>query len=347
MSEDRLSFSASADCIADVPTVIVTIGTPIDEFLNPEVRVFKQWADQSLPYLTDGQLLILRSTVYPGTTQWLEKYLVEGGPRAAPGILSGTDRPGLCGSRAADAAANHQRDDARGRRRPSRPSFHRFAPQVVRLTPLEAEFAKLFANAYRYIEFAIANQFYTIAHSAGVDYNRVLDGLQANYPRGRGIPRAGFTAGPCLVKDTMQLAAFSQNQFPLGHAAMLVNEGLVLYLVDDLKRRYPLSDMVVGLLGMAFKADCDDTRSSLSYKLKKLLKLVSADVLTTDPHVTTDPELLPVEAVVERSDLLILCTPHTAYRELDRRNKPVIDVWGYWRNVAGPGRSRGRQLTQR
>jgi UDP-N-acetyl-D-mannosaminuronic acid dehydrogenase len=117
---------------------------------------------------------------------------------------------------------------------------------------------------------------------------------------------------------------------------MLVNEGLVLYLVDDLKRKYPLSDMVIGLLGMAFKADCDDTRSSLSYKLKKLLKLVTADVLTTDPHVTTDAELLPVEAVVERSDLLILCTPHAAYRNLDTRNKPVIDVWGYWRNSPRP-----------
>jgi UDP-N-acetyl-D-mannosaminuronic acid dehydrogenase len=335
LDENRLSFSASADCIADVPTVIVTIGTPIDEFLNPELRVFKQWADQSLPYLTDGQLLILRSTVYPGTTQWLDKYLAKAGKdlllaycperivqgfavrelQTLPQIISGTT------PEAEEAAAA---------------VFSSIAPQVVRLTPLEAEFAKLFANAYRYIEFAIANQFYTIAHSAGVDYNRVLDGLQANYPRARGIPRAGFTAGPCLVKDTMQLAAFSQNQFPLGHAAMLVNEGLVLYLVDDLKRRYPLSDMVVGLLGMAFKSDCDDTRSSLSYKLKKLLKMVSADVLTTDPHVTTDPELLPVEAVVERSDLLILCTPHTAYRNLDRGNKPVIDVWGYWRNAPTP-----------
>ena len=331
LSEGRLTFSASADCIADVATLVVTIGTPIDEFLNPEVRIIKQWADQSIPYLTDGQLLILRSTVYPGTTQWLEKYLAKAGKslhlaycperivqgfavrelQTLPQIISGTTPEAEQGASAV---------------------FSSIAPQVVRLTPLEAEFAKLFANAYRYIEFAIANQFYTIAHSAGVDYNRVLDGLQADYPRGRGIPRAGFTAGPCLVKDTMQLAAFSQNQFPLGHAAMLVNEGLVLYLVDDLKRKYPLSEMVVGLLGMAFKADCDDTRSSLSYKLKKLLKLVTADVLTTDPHVTTDAELLPVETVIERSDLLILCTPHADYRDLDTRNKPVIDVWGYWRH---------------
>jgi UDP-N-acetyl-D-mannosaminuronic acid dehydrogenase len=331
LGQNRLSFSSSADCIADVPTVIVTIGTPIDEFLNPETRIIKRWADESIPYLSDGQLLILRSTVYPGTTQWLDKYLAKAGKRllvaycperivqgfavkelqTLPQIISGMTPE-------AEAAAGKV--------------FSSIAPHVVPLAPMEAEFAKLFANSFRYISFAIANQFYTIAHSAGVDYNRVLAGLKANYPRANGLPSAGFTAGPCLVKDTMQLAAFSQNQFPLGHAAMLVNEGLALYLVDDLKRNYELSEKVVGLLGMAFKADCDDTRSSLSYKMKKLLKLVTADVLTTDPYVATDSEILPVDDVIARSDLLILCTPHSAYRNLDLRGKPVIDIWGFWQS---------------
>ena len=337
LEANRLSFSSSADSIAGVPTVIVTIGTPVDEFMNPETRVIKQWADDSLPYLSPGQLLVFRSTIYPGTTQWLESYLTRRGKdvllaycperivqgfavrelQTLPQIISGTT------DAAAEAAAA---------------IFSTIAPQIVRLAPMEAEFAKLFTNAHRYIEFAIANQFYMIASSAGVDYNRVLDGLKANYPRAKGMPTAGFSAGPCLVKDTMQLAAFSQNQFPLGHAAMLVNEGLVLYLVEEMKRKYPMSEMTVGLLGMAFKADCDDTRSSLSYKLKKLLKLVAADVLTTDPYVATDSELLPVEDVVERSDLLVLCTPHTAYRQLDRRNKPMIDVWGFWRKSSAEGR---------
>jgi UDP-N-acetyl-D-mannosaminuronic acid dehydrogenase len=337
LSENRLSFSSSADCIAGVPTLIVTIGTPIDEFLNPETRIIKRWADESIPFLAAGQLLILRSTVYPGLTHWLDQYLAKAGKdvlvaycperivqgfavrelQTLPQIISGTT------PEAEEAAAK---------------VFSSIAPEVVRLAPMEAEFAKLFANSYRYIQFAIANQFYRIAHSAGIDYNRVLDGLQANYPRAKGIPRAGFTAGPCLVKDTMQLAAFSQNQFSLGYAAMLVNEGLVLDLVEDLKRRHSLSEMVVGLLGMAFKADCDDTRASLSYKLKKLLKLGTAEVLTTDPYVTTDPELLPVETVVSRSDLLILCTPHAVYRDLDTQGKPAIDIWGFWRSrSSSPG----------
>jgi UDP-N-acetyl-D-mannosaminuronic acid dehydrogenase len=87
--------------------------------------------------------------------------------------------------------------------------------------------------------------------------------------------------------------------------------------------------MTIGLLGMAFKAEIDDTRASLSYKLKRALKMSARDVLTTDPFVTTDRELLPLDQVVSRSDILILCTPHSAYAEADLKGKPVVDVWGF------------------
>ena len=86
--------------------------------------------------------------------------------------------------------------------------------------------------------------------------------------------------------------------------------------------------MTVGLLGMAFKAEIDDTRASLSYKFKKALLPLARAVLTTDPFVTSDPELLELDAVIARSDLLILCAPHRAYRGLDYSGKPVLDVWG-------------------
>jgi len=157
--------------------------------------------------------------------------------------------------------------------------------------------------------------------------------MKRNYPRAGSIPTPGFAAGPCLFKDTMQLAAFAQNQFSLGNAAMLVNEGLVLHVVADLARRFDLARMTVGLLGMAFKAEIDDTRASLSYKFKKALASQAAAVLTTDPFVTTDPELLPLAEVIGRSDLLILCAPHSAYRELDFAGKPVVDVWGFLRKA--------------
>ena len=170
--------------------------------------------------------------------------------------------------------------------------FERIAPEVVVVTPMEAEFAKLFANAYRYIEFAATNEFYLIAKAAGVDYQRVLAAMKHNYPRLKSMPRPGFAAGPCLVKDTMQLSAFASNRFGLGHAALLINEGLVLHVIDDIKRRFDLANTTVGLLGMAFKAESDDVRASLSYKFKKVLAGQARAVLTTDPFVTTDPDLI-------------------------------------------------------
>ena len=131
----------------------------------------------------------------------------------------------------------------------------------------------------------------------------------------------------------MQLSAFARNQFGLGHAALLINEGLVLQVVDDIKRRCDLANTTVGLLGMAFKAESDDNRASLSYKFKKVLGGLARAVLTTDPFITNDPDLVPLEKVIAESDFLILCTPHAAYRTADFKGKPVFDVWG---ELSGP-----------
>jgi UDP-N-acetyl-D-mannosaminuronic acid dehydrogenase len=332
LERKQLVFTSRPSDISPNAPVIITIGTPIDEFLNPVRQVVQDCVDALLPYLTEGQLLVLRSTVFPGTTDWIDGYLQRQGRRLkvafcpervvqgsgvkelkeTPQIISGTTQA------AARAAAK---------------LFSPIVSELVMAKPREAEFAKLFNNAYRYIEFAIANQFYLISKAAGLDYRQVAHAMKHNYPRARGIPTPGLAAGPCLFKDTMQLVAFAQNQFSLGNAAMLVNEGLVLHIVDDLDRRYDLSAMTIGLLGMAFKAEIDDTRASLSYKFKKALVPLAHAVLTTDPFVTTDPELLALDDVITRSDLLILCAPHVAYRELDFAGKPVVDVWGTLKNA--------------
>ncbi len=132
------------------------------------------------------------------------------------------------------------------------------------------------------------------------------------------------------MKDTLQLSAFANHQFALGHSALLINEGLVLKAIEDIKKRFDLKKSVVGLLGMAFKPESDDIRSSLSYKFKKLLAGEVRGLLCTDPFVPArvDPGLLPLEQVIRESDLLVLCTPHMIYKSVPFQDKPVYDVWG-------------------
>ena len=330
LKDGSLALTSDPAQAAEAAVLIIVIGTPVDEFLNPSLKAITGCIDELVPYISDDQLLVLRSTVYPGVTEAIAKYLASKGkhPKISfcperivqgkaveelltlPQIVSGTTREG--------------EDEAAA-------LFGRIAPEIVRLSPIEAELVKLLSNAYRYIQFATSNQFYLIARAAGVDYYRVLDGMKRNYPRMADVPRAGFAAGPCLFKDTMQLAAFYKNQFSLGHAAMLVNESMPMFVLDQLALRYPLEEMTVGLLGMAFKADNDDPRSSLSYKLKKLVAFRAKAVLTTDPYVTTDPTLLPLDEVIAQSDIIILCAPHSAYRDLKLPGKIVVDMWNFWR----------------
>lgn len=328
LKNNRLGFSSAPACLEQADTLIVTIGTPVDEFLSPDTKILRRWVEEAIPHLRDGQLLILRSTLYPGSTEWLHTRLREAGlhlrvafcperivqGHAVEELQTLTQIIGGVDEASTDAAVA---------------LFRKIAPDVALLPPMEAELAKLFTNAYRYIHFAAANQFYMIADAAGADYARILAALKHNYDRAAHIPGAGFAAGPCLLKDTMQLAAFAENHFPLGNAAMLVNEGLVLYIVGALRRAHDLSSMRVGLLGMAFKGECDDIRSSLSYKLKKNLQLHAREVLTTDPHVPTtiDPALLPLDEVLARSDLLILCVPHKLYQDMDHPAVPCLDLW--------------------
>ena len=329
LSKGFLTFTNRVEDVGSAATVVVTIGTPVDEFLSPSLRVITQCFDRLLPHLREEQLIVIRSTVYPGVTQTMTKYvqskgkilklafcperIVEGHAveelQTLPQIVSGTT------AEAEEEAAN---------------LFRLIAPEVVRLAPIEAELVKMFSNAYRYIQFAVTNQFYMIASTANVDYYKILDGMKRNYPRSKDFPLAGLTAGPCLFKDTMQLASFYRNQFGLGFQAMLVNEGLPQFIVDKLDAAYPLEKMTVGLLGMAFKAESDDPRFSLSYKMKKILAHRAETVLTTDPYVQNDPDLLALDEVARRSDILILCAPHHAYRDLKLDYEAVVDVWNFW-----------------
>jgi UDP-N-acetyl-D-mannosaminuronic acid dehydrogenase len=323
----RLELTASAEILRRTHQVIVVVGTPIDEFLNPSMGIFERTVDQISPHLQPGTLVVLRSTVYPGTSEYLAAEFEARNcdvdvafcpERIAEGhaLEELSSLPQIIGS---DSAAAGDRAEE---------LFSNLTSDIIRVSTKEAELAKLFTNAWRYIKFAAANQFFAMAHGAGVDYGRVQYAIRTNYPRAADLPSPGLAAGPCLLKDTMQLAAFTSDHFPLGQSAMQVNEGLPAYMVEAMERRYgSLRGRKIGLLGMAFKAESDDIRSSLSYKVRKLLMWSGARVLCTDPYVN-DPRLVPLEQVVAEAEILVVGVPHRAYRDANLGDHELIDIWG-------------------
>ncbi len=325
------TFFASADrsVIAESRYVIVVIGTPVDEHLNPKFTLFRRFFDDILDLIRDDHHIVLRSTLYPGSTEKIKKYLESKGKkmhisfcperiaqgfaieeiRALPQIISAFDAESM---------------------EEVRELFSHITGEIITLTPIEAELAKLFTNVWRYLQFATSNQFYQIALENNTDFYKIYRAITQNYPRIKGMPSAGFAAGPCLFKDTMQLASFSNNTFFLGHSAMLVNEGLPNFLVGRLKSKYPLKYMTVGILGMAFKANNDDARESLSYKLRKILEIEAKEVLCTDVYIRGECFVAP-EELIKRSDIVILATPHREYKSLEIPSDTVlVDIWDFF-----------------
>lgn len=327
LASGRLELSADASMIGRTDQLVVVIGTPVDEFLGPSMTIFEKAVAQISPHLRDGALVVLRSTVYPGTTGYVVQHLAAAGCRVDVAF---------CPERIAEGHALEELhslpqivgadEDVAAERAAA--LFRHLVDTTIRTSTKEAELAKLFTNTWRYMKFAVANQFFMIADQAGVDYTNVLRAIREDYPRAADLPGPGFAAGPCLFKDAMQLAAFTSDHFPMGQAAMQVNEGLPAYIVSALERRYGgLQGKTVGILGMAFKAESDDTRASLSYKLRKLLSWSGARVLATDPYVDDD-RLVTLDCVLQESDILVLGAPHRAYRDLHVGGKDVVDVWG-------------------
>ncbi|MEI8288556.1 MAG: nucleotide sugar dehydrogenase [Verrucomicrobiota bacterium] len=312
--------------IANAKAVLITIGTPVDEYLTPQLLVITKLADQLIPHLRSGQHIILRSTVFPGTSQRLKEYFENQGlslhvsfcpERIVQGhsIRELKELPHIVSS-----YSDEGRQFCAG-------LFRKLCDKIVEVGVREAELAKLFNNSWRYITFAVANQFYMMSESCGADISEVYRAITQDYVRGQDIPKPGFAAGPCLLKDTMQLSAFYNNVFNLGYAAMQVNEGLPAFCIEHILRNHKLKGMKVGLLGMAFKPEVDDIRDSLSFKLRKLLAYHGAEVLCTDEYVPSD-EFFPLETVLEKAELFVVGIPHKRYRTLHfPEGKPVFNIW--------------------
>lgn len=334
LKNHTLFFCNSPEVISESKFIIAIIGTPVDQHLSPDFHSFIEVIEKYSNHFKDGQVLILRSTIYPGTSSKIKKIfevknkkvgvafcperIVEGAAfdeiESLPQIISAFDGEVL------NEVEALFKKITRG--------------EIIRLDPMEAELAKLFSNAWRYIKFAAANQFFMIAEDYGLDYLKIDMAMKTGYKRNQDLPMPGFSAGPCLLKDTMQLAAFHKNNFFIGHAAMLINEGLPNFIIHNLKRKTDLRTKIVGILGMTFKADSDDIRDSLAVKLKNIAEMESKEVIYHDFYLkNNDLASVSLDNLLKRADVLILATPHNEYKRInisEYKDKIIVDIWGFF-----------------
>jgi UDP-N-acetyl-D-mannosaminuronic acid dehydrogenase len=311
---DCLKLSDRAADAARADDIVITIGTPSFSHVESDLRQVRAAVDDLLPLLRPGHALILRSTIAPGTTEFVAGYVEKRrGLRAGEDVFVAhaperiaagkflqeiRSLPCIIGG-VGDASTEH----AAG-------LFSVLGAPIVKTTPVQAELAKIWTNILRYATFALPNLLMMDCESYGANVFEVIGLINRDYPRG-GIAMPGMTAGTCLRKDF----AFSEER---SHApGMLlavsrVNESVPLFLVEGVKRRIgSLSSRKVAVLGLTFKRDTDDERDSLSPKLIRLLERELADVTVCDPYAPTPTT--PLQDAVRDADVVIVATNHSAF----------------------------------
>tara|TARA_B100001964_G_scaffold244760_1_gene327766 strand:- start:61 stop:1242 length:1182 start_codon:yes stop_codon:yes gene_type:complete len=305
--------------------IIVCLGTPINKRFEPNLKNFINFFYILRKYLNRNHIIIIRSSIYPGICNKVFniiknhcKNLSYCPERIAQG-KSLTELPKIS---QIISGKNTKSRLASGK------IFKKVCGKIIYTKIIEAELIKLFSNAYRYINFSISNQFYMMCKNQGLDFFKMRNLMRDNYKRNINIPAAGFTAGPCLLKDTMQLSSFYNHKFSLFHSAMSINEDLPIFIIKKLSEKYNLRKKTVGVLGLSFKAENDDIRDSLSMKLLKNLKSKKVRTLQSDEYYK-NKDNIDKNILVKKSDIIIIATPHKVYKNLKiKKNKELVDIWG-------------------
>jgi len=306
--------------------IIICIGTPVTKNLNPSLRSFINFFHQLKFFLKKDHVVIIRSSIYPGICNKIYKIInkkcknlsycperiVQGKSISElpklPQLISGKNKKAIIES---------------GK------LFNKICKKIIYTEVIEAELVKLFSNAYRYINFAISNQFYMICKNENLDFYKIRNIMRDGYARNTNIPMSGFTAGPCLLKDTMQLSSFYDHKFLLGHSAMDINEGIPKFIINSLEEKINLKNKTVGILGLAFKSETDDIRDSLAIKLLEILKSKKIKTLQSDEYYENKKNI-DRKSLIKKSDIIIVSAPHKAYKNLKiKKNKLLIDIWGF------------------
>lgn len=358
LDEGRIKTSRDATDAAKTEVIIITIGTPIDEHNNPEMENLLGVISDLAPHLTEDQLLILRSTVYPGTTDYIRAELKQNGFDVGTDIYIAYAPERITQHNALEGMIQLPQlvgvyDDASYEK--STEFFGTFLEgNCYRLNPTEAEIGKLFTNMWRYITFSMANEFYYIADSFAeyhdVNVNRILDKTQKDYPRFNPPTPGANVGGPCLTKDGW----FLIDNIPyneLVSTAFQINEGMPAQIIERLIQKRPDPEKVT-ILGMSFKANSDDTRNSVAFKMEKQLRLKGfRNIVRIEPNL----EGFDDWEEIKDSDWVIMMTPHDEFKDLGKIHKLVdspeaayCDVWGFWESMkyeSDNGYFLGRELT--
>ena len=306
--------------------IIVCLGTPINKKFEPNLKNFISFFYSLKKYLNRNHIVIIRSSIYPGICNKvfnIIKSYCKNLSYCPERIAQGKSLKELPKISQMVSGKNTKSILESGK------IFKKICGKIIYTKIIEAELIKLFSNTYRFINFSISNQFYMMCKNQGLDFFKIRNLMRDNYKRNANIPSAGFTAGPCLLKDTMQLSSFYNHKFSLLHSAKSINENLPIFIIKKLSEKYDLRKKIVGILGLSFKAENDDIRDSLSIKLLKHLKSKKIKTLQSDEYYK-DKNNIDKNLLVKKSDIIIISTPHRTYKNLKiNKKKVLIDIWGF------------------
>jgi UDP-N-acetyl-D-mannosaminuronic acid dehydrogenase len=314
IASGRLRFSDRVAAAAEAEHIVITIGTPSFSHIEIDIRDMRAAIDDLLPVLRSGQTLILRSTIAPGTTDFVAGYLAkQRGFEIGSDLFVAHVPERIAAGRffeEIDTLPNVVGGVGEGSVERAARLFEVFGGSIEQTTPVQAELAKIWTNILRYTNFALPNLLMMDCERYGANVFEVIDLINRDYPRG-GIARPGLTAGTCLRKD-FTFSEERSNAPGMLLAVSRVNESVPLFLVEGMKRRLGgLAGRKVAVLGLAFKRDTDDERDSLAHKLIRLLERELADVAVHDPYVATPTQ--PLDETVRDADAVVVATNHSAF----------------------------------
>ncbi|MDC3104341.1 nucleotide sugar dehydrogenase [Candidatus Pelagibacter bacterium] len=321
----RISATENLESIQTSKFIIICIGTPIDGKLKPKTFEFLKFFSKIKRYIKRDQIIIIRSSVYPGISEKVFEIIKDTNKN-----LSYCPERIVQGQSISELPKISQLISGKNKLsiNESAKLFKKICKKIIKVSIIEAELIKLFSNAYRYVHFSISNQFFMICKNNNLNFFKIRDIMKDNYNRNAHLPMSGFTAGPCLLKDTMQLSSFFDNKFSLGHTAMKINQYMPEFIIRDLSKKINLKKKTIGVLGLAFKGESDDIRDSLSIKLLKYLKRKKIKTLYSDEFYKMEGSLKK-KHLIKKSDIIIICAPHKAYKNIKvSKRKVLIDIWG-------------------